>query len=306
MRRFSRLLPWALGAIATVVALTWALEHAMPPPYSGYLAVVLVGLALTHIVKRQPQQQAARMLRAYLRARERGDDEARAREQLLARLYPDPLIRQRTAGDLDAVWTGPSERDRVIGGVAALLAHNRKTLDHAALAAIYDRLRDQFTIPGWDALPREFVVAVRGRLGQREREQLDALALRYRLFHQNFFRSPSSLAADPAAGAAEFARLLNSMGNRLSPDEPGDAERAYRLSLSVQPERNLAHAGLALLLERTGRARDAAREARTALEVLDDYARRAAHELPSHEDIGPFKSPAELRSALQQVADGPQ
>jgi hypothetical protein len=306
MSRFSRLLPWALGAIAAVVALTWALEHAMPPPYSGYLAVVLVGLALTHIVKRQPPQQAARMVRAYLRARERGDDEARARDQLLARLYPDPPIRQRTAGDLDAVWTGPSEKDRVIGGVAALLAHNGKTLDRDALAAIYDRLRDQFAIPGWDALPGEFVVAVRGRLDQREREQLDALALRYRLFHQKFFRSPSSLGADPAAGAAEFARLLNSMGNRLSPDEPGDAERAYRLSLSVQPERNLAHAGLALLLERTGRARDAAREARTALEVLDDYARRAAHELPSHEDIGPFKSLAELRSALQQVADGPR
>ena len=81
----------------------------------------------------------------------------------------------------------------------------------------------------------------------------------------------------------------------------GDAERAYRLSLRMRPEGNLAHAGLALLLASTGRDAEAGREAKTALEVLDSYARDASARTPSTEDISPFKSPTSLREALTRL-----
>ena len=134
--------------------------------------------------------------------------------------------------------------------------------------------------------------------------QLDALAEKYQLFRQRFFRRPTSLRLDPAASATDFARLLHSVGNRLAKEEPGDAERAYRLSLSLRPEGNLAHGGLALLLAETGRVRDAAREAKLALELLDRFAADAAARTPTTEDISPFRSPGALREALERVAAG--
>jgi hypothetical protein len=217
-------------------------------------------------------------------------------------LARDEAARQRLGSELATVWVGTSEKNRAIEGVSFLLTREGRSLDAEALAAAYDRVRDQTTIPGWDALPQEFVDAVHARLHERERSQLEALAARYRLLDQKFFRSPSALGADPAAGLVDFARLLHSMGNRLAKDEPGDAERAYRLSLRLRPDRNLAHAGLALLLDRMGRAREAAREALTALTVLDEYAQHAAADSPSTEDITPFRSPKSLREALQRVA----
>ncbi len=292
----------AAAAMAGVVAVTWALEHAMPPPYSGYLAVVVVGFVLTEVYRRQPRQRARRLFGIYLRARARGADEAAARDRLLAGLHRRAEARAAVSRLLGTAWTGPSEKDRVVSGVAALLRHAGRTLDPDQLADGYDRERDRFTIPGWEALPRTFADEVLGRLDEREREHLAALAARYRLFHQRFFARPSALGLDPAASTVDFARLLHSMGNRLSADHPGDAERAYRLSLRLRPADNLAHAGLALLLERTGRAREAAREARAALEVLDAYARRAGRGPAPTEDISPFRSPARLREALERLA----
>jgi hypothetical protein len=291
----------ALAALAAVVALTWALEQAIPPPYSGYLALILVGLAATQAFKRRPEQRARRMFRIYLRARERGADESAARAHLLARLYRDTDTRQRVAREIDAMWAGPSETDRVVDGVAALLARTGKAIDAHRLRTAYDRERDRFTIAGWEGLPKPFVDEVMARLDEPARGQLDGLIAKYALFRQKFFRNPTSLAVDPAASSTDFARLLHSMGNRLAAAEPGDAERAYRLSLRLRPDRNLAHAGLALLLERTGRTREAAIEARLGLGVLDDYARRAAAEEPSTEDISPFRSPTGLREALERV-----
>ena len=147
---------------------------------------------------------------------------------------------------------------------------------------------------------------VRACLDESEWAQLNSLVDRYRLFHQRFFRSASSLVADPAASVEDFARLLHSVGNRMTKEQPGDAERAYRLSLRLRPERNLAHAGLALLLEQTGRTREAADEARTALTVLDEFARRTSDGMPTTEDISPFRSPVKLREALEQVRGGRQ
>jgi hypothetical protein len=293
-----------VGVVAAVIALTWAIEHALPPPYSGYLAAVIVGLIGTEIYKRQPPQRAARMLRIYLKARERGADEAKARGRLLARLYRREESRAQARRELEAAWSGPSEKDRVVGGLGALLRQEGRALDREALRHAWDRLRDLFTVTGWEALPRAFVEAVRSRLDEREQTQLDELAVRYRLFQQRFFQSSTALGADPAAGTVDFARLLHSMGNQLTREQPGDAERAYRVSLRLRPDRNLAHAGLALLLEQTGRTREAAREARLALAVLDDYARRAADEPPTTEDVGPFRSPQSLREALEPIAKG--
>jgi hypothetical protein len=289
-------------AASVVVAITWLLEHVMPPPYSGYLALAIVGVAATEIFKRRPRQRALRMFRYYLRARQRGADEPAARAHLIARLYRHQATRARMAGTLEARWAGDSEKARTMGGVDALLTAESKRIDGDALSAVYDRVRDQFMIPGWEALPQEFVSAVGDRLDAHDREQLDALAARYRLFHQRFFRVASALGTDPATSVVDFARLLHSMGNGLAKEAPGDAERAYRLSLRLRPDRNLAHAGLALLLEQTGRTREAAREAQTALKVLDEYAGRAAADAPSTEDISPFRSPKTLREALQRVA----
>ncbi len=287
-----------LGALA-VVALTWVLEHVMPPPYSGYFALCVVGLTVTTILKRRPAERAARWLRLYFRARSRGDEDE-ARQHLLARVGTRPELRRQ----VEAAWRGESEKERVLAGVAELLATDGKILEATALRAAYDRVRDKFIIAGWSTLPHEFVRELRSRLEEREWRQLDALTDTYRLFQQRFFQRPSSLAEDPGASVHDFARLLTSVGNRIATDEPGDAERAYRLSLRFRPGENLAHAGLALLLERTGRHRDAVTEARTALHVLETFARRASERAPTTEDIYPFKSPRTLREALEQVIGG--
>ncbi len=294
----------AAGLAAAVVGLTWLLERAMPPPYSGFLALSLVGLGATEILRRRPRQRALRMFHVYLRARERGASEREARARLLARFYRDPARRQRLAAEVESAWQGPSERDRAVAGVDALLARERRAAPPAVVGQAYDRARDRFVIPGWEALPAAFVAAVRGRLNDGERAQLDALAETYQLFRQRFFRSPTALGADPAASATDFARLLHSVGNRLTGEQPGDAERAYRLSLRLRPEGNLAHAGLALLLDRTGRSREAGREAKAALAVLDAYAAEAGRRPPTAEDISPFRSAKALREALERVAAG--
>jgi hypothetical protein len=284
------------------VALTWLLERLVPPPYSGFLAVSLVGLVATEILRRQPRQRALRMFYVYLRARERGADELAARVRLLERFCPDPARRLRVAAEVEARWVGPSERDRAIEGVTALLAHERRPADPETTGGAYDRARDRFAIPGWEALPEEFVSELRQRLDAREWSQLDTLARKYRFFQQRFFRNPTALRADPAASATDFARLLHSAGNRLAKEESGDAERAYRLSLRLRPDGNLAHAGLALLLADTGRTREAGREAEIGLAVLEVYAAAAAERRdPTPEDISPFRSPAALREALERV-----
>jgi glycosyltransferase involved in cell wall biosynthesis len=300
----SRRVGLVLGALAAVVATTWLLEHAVPAPYSGYLAVVVLGLVGTEVYKRQPLQRAMRLFGIYLKARAAGADPEAARDRLLARLYRDLGARRQAAAEAAAVWVAETEKERVVGAVGLLLARRGTRLDARALEAAWDRVRDRFVIAGWEALPRPFVAEVRGRLDEREQAHLDALAERHQLFRQRFFRSPSSLEVDPAAAAGDFARLLTSLGNRLSEHQPGDAERAYRLSLHLRPERSLAHAGLALLLERTGRTREAAAEAQAALDVLDEYVRRAAGEPAPAEDISPFRTPTELRQALERAATG--
>jgi hypothetical protein len=295
----------ALGGVAAVAALAWALGYLMPPPFSGYLALVLVALSATQIYKSRPPQRAGQLFRLYLRARERGAGEEDARRLLLARLrHPGP---PDTAAELEAAWVGSSEGERLVAGVGALLARRGSSIDEAVLTAAYGRERDRFTIQGWALLPPAFVREVLGRLDGRERRQLDALIERYGVFKQRFFARPSSLGADPGAGATDFARLLHSMGNRLAKEQPDDAERAYRLSLRVRPEGNLAHGGLALLLAGAGRVAEARQEAKAALEVLDGYARRAADtQMPSTENISPFRSPDSLRRALEQLlASGP-
>jgi hypothetical protein len=300
-RRLVRIAALAFAFAAAVAGLTWGLERVMPPPFSGFLALILVGLVVTELVKRQPRQRALRLLRTYFHARERGADEATARARLLGRLLRDPDRRERLAREVEAGWVGASEKDRVLGGIAPLLARTRRTLDRSALAEAYDRARDQFTIGSWDALPLEFTQAVRARLDGLERQQLDELVERHRLFQQRFFKRPSSLELDPARGVIEFARLLHSLGNHLARDAAADAERAYRLSLRLRPDENLAHAGLALLLDRAGRSGEAEQEAKIALQVLDGYAARAAERSPTTEDISPFRSPAALREALERV-----
>lgn len=299
-QRLPRIAALALVFAAAIAGVTWALERVMPPAFSGFLALILVGLAVTEVVKRQPRQRALRMFRLYLRARERGADEASARASLLARLCPDPARRQRLQAE--AGWTGASEKERVLGGIAPLLARAGRALDASQLADAYDRARDQFTIGGWDALPLEFTQAVRSPLDRSELEQLDDLVERYHLLQQKFFKRPTSLGLDPARSAVEFARLLHSAGNQLAKDTPGDAERAYRLSLRLRPEENLAHAGLAVLLDRAGRAPEAEREATLGLAVLDAYAERAAGRNPTTEDISPFRSPSALREALERIS----
>jgi hypothetical protein len=294
-----------LAGLIAVIALGWALGHLMPPPFSGYLALILVALAAIQLYKSRPEQHAARFFRLYLRARERGAGEEEARRLLLT-CGGSPRAGRAAIGRAEAAWVGSSERDRLVAEVGILLEHRGRAIEPAALAAAYDRERDRFTIPGWALLPTEFVQEMLGRLDGPERRQLDALMERYSMFKQRFFSRPSSLGVDPAAAASDFARLLHSMGNRLLKEQPGDAERAYRLSLRLRPVRNLAHAGLALLLAETGRGAEASREAQAALEVLEEYAQRAAEtQMPSTEDISPFRSPVSLRQALEQIASDP-
>jgi hypothetical protein len=301
-RRLLRIAALAFAFAAVVAGLTWVLERVMPPPYSGLMALILVGLAVTEVVKRQPRQRALRIFRLYLRARERGADEATARARLLGRLVRDPDRRQSLARAMDAGWTGASEKDRVLGGFAPLLARAGRALDAASLADAYDQARDQFTIGGWDALPPEFTRAVRGSFEGSDLQELDALVERHRLFQQKFFKRPSSLGVDPGRSTTDFARLLHSLGNHLAKDVADDAERAYRLSIRLRPDENLAHAGLALLLARTGRTGEAGQEAKVGLQVLDGYAARASERAATTEDISPFRSPAALREALERVA----
>jgi hypothetical protein len=297
LARHAPILLWTVAGLATVAALTWGLGTVLPPPFSGLIAVVLVGLVATELVKRQPAQRALRMFHAYLRARERGFDEATARGRLVATAGGDAARRQLTPV-LEAAWAGQSEKERVVAGAAALLASERTAVDPAMLARIYDRARDRFTIPGWDALPAEFVAEIHGRVGPTELRQLDALAARYRLFHQRFFARPVSLGADPVAGAAGLARLLQSLGNRLAADGLDDALTAYRLSLSLDPADNLACAGMAVLLDRAGRGREAAAEAAVALRLLDA---RSGRDLTS-DDLFPCRRQDDLRHALERIA----
>jgi len=166
--RLARILGWGLAGATAVVALTWALEHVMPAPYSGYLALVVVGFVVTELIRRRPPQRAERMFRLYCRARERGVDEVRARERLLGRLHRGAKGRQRIRSQVEAAWVGATEKDRVSAAVAVLLAAEGRTLDPAALAGAWDRTRDRFTIPGWEALPREFVESLRSRLPASE------------------------------------------------------------------------------------------------------------------------------------------
>lgn len=291
----------ALGVAAalagSVLVLTWTLGHAMPHPYSGLLAAVLTGLGATEVWKRRPPQRALRLLRQYLRRRERGTSEVEAKRWLLARACHD----RAAAAEVEAQWSGASEKERVVAGVHALLARIGVSLDRARLDALYDRARDRVIIAEWEALPKTFVDEVRAHLDAPERDQLATLTERYGLLRQKFFESPSALGADPPAAAAQFARLLHSLGNRLAAEQPADAERAYRLSLRLRPAHNLAHAGLALLLDRTGRSREAVGEARAGLAVLDEYARAGARNEVSVEDISPFRSPARLREALDRI-----
>ena len=285
-----------------VVVLTWALERVLPPPFSGFLALILVALGATELIKRQPAQRAGRMFRLYCRARERGSDERAAREHLLNRLHRDGAMRERLSGELERHWIGPAEKERAMAGIAWLFAREGRSIGAEILGPAYDRARDRFVIPGWEALPREFVAEVQARLDPHELAQLDTLADHYRLFHQKFFRAPASLGVDPRASAGDFARLLSSLGNRLRKDNPSDAERAYRFSLRLGPPENLAHAGLAMVLEQTGRLREAAEEARAALAVLDALATSASSRAPTTEDIWPFATPRTLREALERVA----
>jgi hypothetical protein len=291
----SRLALIALVAGGAVLTIGWALGHVMPPPYSGYLAFVIVGFVATQLYKSRPAERARRLFRVYLRDRQRGADEEGARRRLLERSHDG------RAPGIERAGAGANERDRLIAAVAALLAGRGVTLERAALATAFERERDRFAIPGWTLLPPAFVEAVRGPLDERERGHLDALMERYAVFRQRFFARPSTLGVDPGASVVDFARLLHSMGNRLAGEHAGDAERAYRLSLRMRPKGNLAHAGLALLLGSTGRDAEAGREAKTALEVLDGYAREASARTPSTEDISPFKSPTSLREALTRL-----
>jgi hypothetical protein len=300
----ARLVQIAMQALAggvAVVALTWALGHFMPPPYSGYLAFIAVTLAAVRLIKRQPAQQARALFRLYLRARERGMTESLARQRVIDRLDRRAGARAGAGRALAGGWTGPAERDRAVGGIRAVMAHRGQALDQGAAGAAFDRERDRFVIPGPDLLPAEFVERVWGQLDRRERDELDALMASYGGFKQRFFSRPASLGVDASTSAADFARLLHSMGNRLAKEHPGDAERAYRLSLRIRPVDNLAHAGLALLLAETGRAADARQEADVALAVLGAYARRGVDSAPTTEDISPFRSPASLREALERL-----
>jgi hypothetical protein len=301
-RRLPRIAALAFAFAGVVAGLTWVLERVMPPAFSGFLALILVGLVVTEVVKRQPRQRALRMFRLYLHSRERGSDEPTARAHLLAWLRRDPDQRRRLEREIEVAWTGASEKERVVGGVGLLLAREKRALELTLLADAYDRARDQFTIGDWDALPLEFTQAIRSQLEGSELQQLDELVERHRLFQQKFFKRPSSLGLDPARGVVEFARLLHSLGNHLAKDTTGDAERAYRLSIRLRPDENLAHAGLALLLDRTGRTREAGQEAKIGIEVLDGYAARATERNPTTEDISPFRSPAVLREALERMA----
>jgi hypothetical protein len=300
--RFLRIAASTVAALVVVIALTLTFEQVMPPQIASFLSAIVVGLVIVRLVKRKAPHRALRLFRRYLEARQRGADETGARALMLAGLTRDEDARRRLERELP--WEGPSEKDRVVAGVARLLERQGKPLDAQGLGALYDRVRDRFSIPGWELLPREFVDLVFGRLDEREREQLDRLVVKYQIFRQKFFRAPSGLARDPLESATDFARLLHSMGNRLVTEEPGDAERAYRLSLRLRPDRNLAHAGLAVLLDRTGRQREAVQEARIGLEVLDDFAHRPVDEAPSTEDISPFRSPVQLREALLRVSRG--
>jgi hypothetical protein len=291
----------AAAALAAVAALAWALGAAMPPPLSGVLAVVVVGLVATELLKRQPAQRALRLFHVYLQARERGADEPAARTRLLATFCRDGTRQRQLAPVLEAAWVGESEKDRVLGGVAALLAGEPRPIDPASLAHDYDRARDRFTIPGWEALPREFVAEIRRRLSPAELEQLDRLAETYRLFHQRFFERPVSLGIDPAARVADLARLLLSLGARLHRDGSADAERAYHLSLGLEPGDAVARAGLAVVLDGAGRHREAAREARLALEALTRHPASAPPAL-TPDALFPFRTPDALRQALERIA----
>jgi hypothetical protein len=291
----------AAAGLAAVAALAWALGTVVPPPFSSVLAIVVVGLLATELLKRRPAQRALRMFHAYFRARERGADEAAARSRLVTRLGRDRTPQHRLSPALEAGWVGESERDRVLGGVAALLAQERRRVDLETLGRLYDRARDRFTIPGWDALPKEFVGELQRRLASSDLQRLDALAEKYRLFHQRFFRNSVSLGVDPAAGVADLARLLQSLGNRLARDGIEDALLAYRLSLALRPADNLARAGLALLLDRAGRSREAAPEAGLALGALDGHTRHAGGDL-TLEDLFPYRKRDDLRQALERIA----
>jgi hypothetical protein len=301
-----RVLVVAMAALAGVVAGTWLIEWVVPPPYSALLAAIAVGLIGTTLIKRQPGHRALHLFAAYLRARARGADEREARDRLLRRARRPGEDQAALARAVSAAWMGRAEKERVVRGVAVLLAREGKPLDDTTLGGAFDRVRDRLVIPGWDALPAEFVASLRERLAPDEFAQMDELAQRYRLFQQRFFRQPSALGADPATGVEDFARLLASLGTRMRKDAPRDAERAYALSLRLRPAENLAaHAGLALLLDQAGRSAEAAREATAALAVLDELARRAGERPPTPEDISPFATPKGLREALERVARSP-
>ena len=123
---------------------------------------------------------------------------------------------------------------------------------------------------GWERVPVEFVEDLKTCLGDVDFESLDELARKYNLFEQNLFQ-PETPGLDPENKIFMMSQLFNSLGNKLAQQESlGDAEKAFVVSLKLDPKSNMAHYSLVILYSETGRLAEARIQAKKALEVIDE------------------------------------
>jgi tetratricopeptide (TPR) repeat protein len=179
----------------------------------------------------------------------------------------------------------------------------KRALEHyRKITGTYDI--QKFGGSGWNALPPLFVQTLKSQLGEQGFTLLDSLARKYNIFNQNIFQEQESFASDPIEGLADFAVFLGSMGNQLSQHgHQEDAENSLLLSLKLKPDSNPSHGSLAILYFQTGRFEEARKEARIALNILDEFESQLEEIGPIPEEISPPGTTDNMREILLEIID---
>ena len=138
----------------------------------------------------------------------------------------------------------------------------------------------------WESLPTSFVQELKNRLGLEKFKTLDMVAKKYEIFEQALFKNPEifeeenfesdkNLVFDGSSRFDIFAGFLNSLGRQLiNQGYTNDGEIVLSLSIDVMPQNNIAHVLRAILYSQNKQTKEAKKEARIALKVIEALERR--------------------------------
>jgi len=167
--------------------------------------------------------------------------------------------------------------------------------------SIYSKI---FGERGWERFPTSFVNSLKKTLGAEQFESLTVLAKKYQLFDQSLFAYPQSFNdIHNEITNIQIAGFLTSMGNELGRRNiTDDAEKAFRIALTLRPEHSAAFVGLTALCYSNGRLSEAKEYARKAMADLDVVIKRHK-ELDIPEYISNPQDISSLREFLQSIID---